>query len=450
MVKRVTNTQQLIEKLNEKYPEKYEILGDYCGTRVKIPVRYLSCGHTTKTTPEILLTGRGCPICNHSPKMSESEYREYIENKHPHFSYISGYKNTHSRILIRHECGELLEYSWKSLESSKCYCPLCDEESNILRVGVNDIATTDPWMIPLLYDKEDSHRYKHQSDKKIRFVCPICKRITKKSISLITRIHKVPCKVCSSGVSYPEKFMSEILDYLDVEYIPEFSDVWTCGKRYDFYFCINNNHYLLEMDGAFHYHDNLMNGITKEQAYATDMLKDKLATEHGYTVIRINCDYGTNNPFFFIVGQIKDSLFSEIFDLSMVNFEVCNKRAMKSLTVIVSNLWNSGIHSMKEIIEMTGSNRSTIRRSLIRASESGLISDSVKQIKDLINQIAHVESGLSKRKPVMCNETGEVFNTTREAVLAHPGKIEKYFSGESDHAGILEDGTKLTWTKLYQ
>lgn len=46
--------------------------------------------------------------------------------------------------------------------------------------GVNDITTTDPWMIPFFINKELAKEYYHGNRKdKINLVCPDCGRIKK-------------------------------------------------------------------------------------------------------------------------------------------------------------------------------------------------------------------------------------------------------------------------------
>lgn len=381
--------------------------------------------------------------------LNESEYKELIEDRFPQYKYISGYKNANSRIKMQHKCGNIVEYSWANLNKGSCRCPVCDPNSLKLCVGINDIGTTDEWMIPLLYDKEDAYRYKRWSDKRIKYICPICKSVSLKKISAVTAEHKVPCTICSSGTSYPERFMSSILDFLKVDYIYQFFADWSCGRKYDFCFNKDGKYYLLEMDGFFHFHDDTRKCTSKEQAQEIDKLKDRLAIENGYIIIRINCDYGNNDPMKYIIENIKQSVLSELFDLSSVDFELCNNRALKNVTIIIANLWNEGVHYIKEITNILGYNRNTVSKNLKKASIAGLIPESPEQVKEISKRIGCIECGKSQRKPVKCNETGEIFPTTSAAIKAHPGNLGRYFSGESDHSGVLSDGTKLTWTKLY-
>ena len=424
------------------------MLGEYCGHRKRIKVRYNECGHISDSRPDYLVRGRGCPICNNSPKMSESECISYLNEQFPKFKYVSGYKNTTSRIKLKHECGTVVEYSWANLYKGNCKCPLCDGKSTILCVGINDIATTDEWMIPLLHDKEDAYKYKRWSDKRIKFDCPSCGRTLTKMISAVTAAHKVPCNVCSVGMSYPQKFMAEILDYLKIDYIPEFSDSWSQGRRYDFCFSVNSIRYLLEMDGYFHFNDNHRNGMTKIEAQEIDKHKDDLARENGFEIIRIDCNY-YGDAMNYILNNIKNSILSDILNLSKVDFDVCNKRAQKTIPVLVAEVWNSGVHLIKDIAKTVGINRNTVSYSLRKASLAGLIAETPDQIREIVKSNSHKTVGLVQRKPIRCNETGAIFKTVTDALKAHPGRISAYLAGKVNYSSKLPDGTRLTWTKLY-
>ena len=69
-----------------------------------------------------------------------------------------------------------------NLLSSNQGCACC--HSLVVVPGINDIPTTDPWMISYFQGGYDeAKRYTHGSEQKIHPVCPECGRIKDKAIS---------------------------------------------------------------------------------------------------------------------------------------------------------------------------------------------------------------------------------------------------------------------------
>jgi hypothetical protein len=269
-----------------------------------------------------------------------------------------------------------------------------------------------------------------------------------KPVSSVYTYHKVGCPVCDNRYSYPERFIGCVLDSLNVDYVNQFSPSWLEGRRYDFMFTYANIKYVAEADGAFHYNDNFMNGQTKEETKKIDDWKDEKAIENGFRVIRIDCNYKYGDRADYIINSLRKSEFSEIFNLDDVDFKLCKKNADKSKLVSVSDLWNSGIHSFKELLSITGYKRDSLRKTLYKAAEIGLTNENKDEIVSIIQENAHKESGLAKRISVRCIETGEIFEKTRTAILKYPGRLQDYFAGKIDYSGMLPDGTKLHWEKV--
>ncbi|MEM5599205.1 hypothetical protein AAHB53_28045 [Niallia circulans] len=69
---------------------------------------------------------------------------------------------------------------------------------------------------------------------------------------------------CSDGFSIPEKFMFNLLDYLQVDFDYQKVFDWSLGKRYDFYIPMLNC--IIETHGAQHYqYSGFMNSLEQEQ-----------------------------------------------------------------------------------------------------------------------------------------------------------------------------------------
>ena len=100
------------------------------------------------------------------------------------------------------------------------------------------------------------------SKTKILIKCKRCGHIEEVIPSkLLTRIYN--CKVCSDGISFPNRFMAALLDELHINYIPEKTFDWSDNKRYDFY--LTDYNIIVEMHGKQHYTKNIYNKTVKRQ-----------------------------------------------------------------------------------------------------------------------------------------------------------------------------------------
>lgn len=209
---------------------------------------------------------------------------------------------------------------WKSEKdiNRKISCSCCTNQTVV--EGINDIPTTAPWMVKFFQGGYDEAKlYTRCSTKKINFKCHDCGTIKSKPISIYQLFYnKYLSCICRDGMSYPEKFMYNILLYLNVAFEYQFSPKWAHGRRYDFYFQINNNGYIVETDGAFH----------KGSAIEIDKFKDKLAKQNNITIIRIDC---LKSEFKYIKRNIYNSKLNELFDLSIINWDECERKIISNL-----------------------------------------------------------------------------------------------------------------------
>ena len=100
-----------------------------------------------------------------------------------------------------------------------------------------------------MVNKEDAYKYTKCSNKKVYVKCPDCGSIKKDKVR-INDLYRYgfSCKKCGDNISYPNKFMYNILDQLNIDFIPEYSPEWLGRKRFDFY--IPSLSLIIEMDGG--------------------------------------------------------------------------------------------------------------------------------------------------------------------------------------------------------
>lgn len=80
----------LQKEVDSRYPEEYEILGNYKGARTKISVKRIPCGHIYDISPDNLLRGKGCPRCS----IRHSHYMDIVES----------YLNDHNILYEKEKC----------------------------------------------------------------------------------------------------------------------------------------------------------------------------------------------------------------------------------------------------------------------------------------------------------------------------------------------------------
>lgn len=393
--------------------------------------------------------------------LTNEEFQEKFYNKFDKNEYtlISQYISASDFIKIRHNCGYEFEKKPKNimpekehLNCPKCFCNLYTD----VIPGINDMATTNPELIPLLKDPEDAYRYKTNTNKKIYFICPVCGNEIYKSGNEVHK-HGLQCKYCSDGFSYAEKFMKSILNQLKVDYIHQYNPDWARPYRYDFYFKVNNKEYIVEMDGGLGHGNFTLNGKQDITGKQIDAKKDVLAKLHNIKVIRIDCNYiDIENRYDYIKEHILISEVAQILNLSKINFSLCRVVAEKSIFISVCDLVKQGMRSFVEIAEKLEISNTTVSRYLKTACESGYLNMDYKDLKKQSLALGYEKNKQRNennpngfnRTPVKCIETGEIFNSMDAADKKYGGCVSSYLSGRIKYTGHLDNGTVLHWKRI--
>lgn len=328
-------------------------------------------------------------------------------------------------------------------------CNVCGKSTYKTLIGYNDIATTSPWMIELLKDKQDAYIYRDKSEQKIWFKCPYCGEERLLTINKVF-YHGIACKKCGDGISYPNKFMSNLLHQLTINFESEFSPNWIKPKRYDFYFKIDNKKYIVEMDGALGHGKKIYNSskLTKKETLNIDIYKDNIANKHRIHVIRINCDRSEPE---LIKKNILNSELNDLFDLSNIDWIECHKAAILNSRVIEScNLWNNGITSTKKIGEIININRTNVSKYLTKGAILGICNYDAQKERMKAYKVSgrHLKDIFGLK--VVCLNNGKVYNSRVDAgkdINVSSAHIASCCTGNRLSCGEI-NGERLVWRDL--
>lgn len=276
--------------------------------------------------------------------------------------------------------GKLENELWieESQVLKKCGCSCCVDKSKVVVSGINDIPTTAPWMVKYFQGGYDEAKlYTKSTGKKIYPVCPDCGRVKNKliSISNIYRNHSIGCS-CNDGQSYISKYMFSILEQLkyqnviddfDTEIKFDWCNYYNPFKDKDSFgiydFVIDDLKIIIETDGGWHREDNNISGQKLDESIWIDNMKDKLAKENEYKVIRISDE-----------GDIKENIINSelknIFNLDNIDWIKCEEYACSNLVKDICEYWklhnevNNENLSTTDLERIFNKNRNTISKYL--------------------------------------------------------------------------------------
>ena len=247
----------------------------------------------------------------------------------------------------------------------------------------NVLYYTHPHLAKLLKHKDDAFMSSYGSNGKLCFICEFCKKEYLANAHELENSKTNLCPFCSDGFSYNNKFMGNVLESLGIKYESEYYNKDWCSiiykgekKRVLYDFLIDHLKLIIEMDGAWHKHDNTLANVSKEDTMMIDKLKENLARDNGYTVIRIDCD-SHEHQYINMNETIKVQLIEKLssyFDFSNIDWEDIDKRSQHSEYKKVWDLINNGITSPSEIKKEIGKSISFVRSAITKGRDLGTIS----------------------------------------------------------------------------
>ena len=276
--------------------------------------------------------------------MEKTKFEKNVEvNNH---LLLSTYINANTKVLIDFKCGHKPNYLTPNSYNNGVRCPVCVNQK--IENGVNDIATLRPDIVKYLKHKEDAFKYQPYSKKRILFKCDKCGCEKEYEINTVSSFG-FSCPCCSDGISYPNKFISQLLSQLDIVFETEVQFDWCKFKKYHsqsntfgrYDVVIEDRKIIVEMDGNLgHGKDSILK--SKEEGIYVDTMKDNLAKQHGYELIRIKCDYSNVTDRFGVVkSSILSSNLSNYVNLTKVDWDEVNRLSESSYVNMAIGLFNS-------------------------------------------------------------------------------------------------------------
>ena len=325
-------------------------------------------------------------------------------------------------------------------------CSVCSN-NKVVR-GINDIATTQPHLIKYFVNIEDAYKYSYLSGKKVLMKCLNC-NYEKETIISTLYSQGFSCKKCGDGISYPNKFIFNMLQQLlNTNFETEKIFRWAEDKRYDFYI---PNIGIIEVHGMQHYQKSTKNSKfahTLKEEQENDKLKEQLAKDNGIeNYIIIDC---RRSEMEWIKNSILNSKLTVLFNLNKINWLKCEEFACKSMINVVCNLWNNGIKSSLEIRKILKIARSTVILYLKRGAILNWVDYDSNKAKTNPRLNCRKENGSSARR-VVCLNTNMIFDCIDYAIeyykeiginTTHIGECCR---GKRKHCGKLPNGEKLEW-----
>lgn len=211
----------------------------------------------------------------------------------------------------------------------------------ILKKDINNtekqfnISITHPHLLKYFVNKNDAYNNTYGSNKKVLFKCLDCGSEKNLSINYVTRYDTISCGCSSDGISYPEKFIFNLLLQLNIEFKKQLNkrDVeWiNSGIRYDF--AILNSSTIIETHGIQHYEDKFskLTNLSIEEQNIIDNNKELLARSNGIEhYIILDC---RKSELEWIKKSVMESELPSLLNFKEddVNWLKCHESALKNL-----------------------------------------------------------------------------------------------------------------------
>lgn len=335
-----------------------------------------------------------------------------------------------------YKCNKCTAELWKVEDSlvKGVGCACCCLNPQRVVKGINDISTTNPWMIKYFVDINDAYIHTYCSSKKILMKCPNCGGIEYKKISTMHSFG-YSCLKCSDGISFGEKFIYNLLVRLNLDFVKEYTPKWDRlgNRRYDFYFNYNNNKYIIEIHGLQHYENANRIWTALEDEQQNDKLKKELAINNGIkenNYIIIDCRFSELE---FIKRNIINSELNNIFNLDNVDWIKIHKNSQKSILYTICDYKNEHDFTSSKIASLLKLDKTTIIKYLKTGTLLGLCDyDSKKEAEKTLFKTGRIGSNSKPVEIFKDEQSLGIFLSCTELER----QSEKLLNTKLDHSAI--------------
>ena len=340
-------------------------------------------------------------------------------------NYVKGETYTYKERwynYICHNCGWTNGVIPESNLSNGNGCACC--HSLVVVEGINDIPTTAPWMIPYFQGGYDeAKQYTYGSDKRFVPRCPDCGQIKDKSMAVTTlyQTHSIGC-TCGDGISYPEKFIFNLLQQLKICNIRQLSKAYFswCGKyKYDFY--LPDYNCIIETHGMQHYKEGInFRNNAFEEIQKNDRAKQELALNNKIEkYIALDCSFSSCE---YIKNSILNSQMALFLPLELVDWNQCAIYAHGNLFQKACALKKENeLYSTGQIGKILNLDDLTIRTYLKRGRDLGLCFYDEK-----LEQERNIERHKNGKKVVVFDQDMNKLNTFASLNALEKNSLELY------------------------
>lgn len=284
-------------------------------------------------------------------------------------------------------------------------CPYCC--NRIIERGVNDISTLNKSMFDMLADKDFGYTHCETSQDRTDWICPNChtKIYNRKPYDVLH--FGLKCPSCYDGISYGEKFISNLLNESGVDFIYQLTSKkadWCGNFKYDFY--LPSHKCIIEVMGLQHYQDTSWGKYI--DTHNNDVAKKKLALQHVDEYIELDV---RKSDLLYIKDSILNSDLCQIIhlDSSTLKWEDIHKKSLSSIILEISRMYNEKTKDIHELAEKYQIASGTVVAYLNKARELGLCDyDGIKKRDD--NLLRNHENNSDRcSNPVRCIQDGRLY-----------------------------------------
>lgn len=120
-------TEEFKKEVCESTKGEYELVSEYETCHKKVNIKHNECGNIYSVRPNDFQQGKRCPKCSHrSYKLTNSDFQEKLENKFPNeYLLVGNYVNVKTKIKLKHLTCNTKFYTYSNYLVKNCLCPVC-------------------------------------------------------------------------------------------------------------------------------------------------------------------------------------------------------------------------------------------------------------------------------------------------------------------------------------